>query len=474
MSVTEPCELSIVEASAAIRSGDLSCVELVRSCLERIDRLDPHLNTFITTVPGEVVLRTAREADGRLAAGAAVGALHGIPVAHKDNISTAGIETTAGSPILSGHVPDEDAHVVRRLTEAGAITVGKLNMYEWAHSTTDNEHTGVIRNPWDPERVTGGSSSGSAVAVATRMCLGTTGNDAGGSIRIPAAFCGVVGVKPTAGLVGRSGTFPTSPSLDHTGPLAGSVADAALLLEAMAGPDPADTASVAVPERAYAEQLDSGLAGLRVAVDPYFLACADPAVRRSFASAVDRIAALGGEVREVSVPSLPSSLWAIRAIVNPESTWLHRERMRDRMSDFGTSLRRSLSAGATTTAVDYLEAQDIRRRLRAELTATLDAVDVLVTPTMLVEAPPLGSTTVRVEDRDYELYEIYLRCVVPFNLTGHPAVTLPYGYGQNGLPLGVQVVAGHFREAVMFRVARALESDFAASRREPDLAAAAG
>jgi aspartyl-tRNA(Asn)/glutamyl-tRNA(Gln) amidotransferase subunit A len=441
-----------------MRSGDLTAVALAQSVLDQVDRVGGPLNAFITVRPPEEVLGEARDADRRRRHGEGHGPLDGIPVAVKDNVATAGLRTTAGSSFLSRWVPQADAAAVARLKAAGAILVGKTNMYEWAHSATDNPHYGVTPNPWDPARVTGGSSSGSASALAAEMCLGAVGTDSGGSIRIPAAFCGVVGLKPTFGSIPRDGVHPTSWSMDVVGPMARTVADTGLLFSVLSGADPQEAPA---PD----------LAGMVIGVETsYFLRSMEPSTRDVFDAALESLTSRGARVESFELPILEASLAALLAIIFPESTSLHRARMQENLAGYGETVRRSLLAGLLYRAVDYVEAQRVRAIVTRQLTDVLDRVDVLVSPSMVLEAPEHGRREFVLDGQSYDALHTLIRCLIPFNLSGHPAVSVPYGYGPDGLPLGIQVAAAASQEATALRVAAALEEDFAPRRRRPPAA----
>lgn len=455
-----------------MESGDLLALELAESVLEQVDRSNATLNAFITVRPFGEILREAREADARRAGGAVSRRLEGIPVAVKDNVATAGLRTTAGSSFLSAWVPDQDAEVVRRLKAEGAILVGKANLYEWAHSATDNPHHGTTPNPWDAARVTGGSSSGSASALAAEMCLGAIGTDSGGSIRIPSAFCGVVGLKPTFGSISREGVHPTSWSMDVVGPMARTVPDAALLFSILSRPAPAPGAPAAVDAPGLiTNDLEDMVVGVETS---YFLRYLSSPARASFDAALTALTDRGARVDTFELPVLEASLAALLAIIFPEATALHRDRMQEDLDGYGETVRRSLLAGLLYRAVDYVEAQRVRAVITRQLDDVLRRVDVLLSPSMVLEAPAHGTRELVLDGQAHDALHTLIRCLVPFNLTGQPAISVPYGYGEDGLPLGVQVAAAAFGEERVFRVAAALEADFAPQRRRPPAATGQG
>jgi aspartyl-tRNA(Asn)/glutamyl-tRNA(Gln) amidotransferase subunit A len=332
----EPRELSIEEASRAMTAGSLSSVELCASVLDQIAETQGTFNAYITVRPAEEVIADASLIDHRRADGEALGPVAGIPIGIKDNFATAGLRTTAGARILADWVPQHDATVVRKLKDAGAIVIGKHNMHEFADGpTNDNPHFGRPLNPWDHSRMSGGSSGGSAVALATGQCLGALGTDTGGSIRTPAAFCGVVGLKPTYGVVSRSGVVPFSWSLDHAGPMARTVIDAGILLQVIEGHDPADTGSIAVPSVDPFTEVDRGIRGLIFGVETtYFTKWMSPGVRRAFFDVLSQIESLGGMVEEVQLPAMEAALSAELAILFPEAASLHATNLEDVLRRF--------------------------------------------------------------------------------------------------------------------------------------------
>ncbi len=467
----EPRELTIHEANEHLAGGRLSATELVSSVLDQIGRLNQHINAYITVRPHSELLDEARRSDQRRRRGESRGPMEGIPIALKDNFETAGLRTTVGSKILMDWVPNRDATVVNKLRRAGAIIVGKLNMHEFADGpTNDNPHFGRTLNPWAPSRTPGGSSGGSAAALAAHMCLGATGTDTGGSIRTPAAFCAVVGLKPTYGLVSRVGVFPFSWSLDHAGPMARTTRDVSMLLAAMAGYDPEDPVSVSGPPIAPPPD-DADIGGVVIGIEKsYLTALMEDGVRRNFDRAVSRLAELGARIEEVRMPRLEVSLPAEVAILFPEAASVHRSFLDERPMDYGEDVRRSLLSGRLYRADDYVEAQRVRSVLRRDLTATFERVDVLATPTVSIEPPEWGQDTFIVQGRRLDLLNAFIRCTAPFNLTGHPALSVPCGLTGNGLPVGIQLVGPPFSEAKLLRLGYAFEVARGPFARPPGIA----
>lgn len=454
----EPRELTIAEARDLLAGAKLSAVELLASVLEQIDRVDQEANAYITVRHATDLLDEARRADERLRKGAPRRPLEGIPVSLKDNFATAGIRTTAGSKILAEWVPDRSATVVRKLEEAGAVIVGKLNMHEFANGpTNENPHFGRPLNPWDATCTPGGSSGGSAVALANDMCLGAMGTDTGGSIRTPACFCGVVGLKPTFGLVSRAGVFPFSWSLDHAGPMARTSHDVAILLQAITGHDPGDPGSARASFGGLPNETD--ISGLVVGIETsYLTALMENEIRRSFDRAIELLKDLGTVIEEVQVPTLSVSLQVELAILFPEAASIHRQYLDTRPMDYGKDVRRSLLSGRLYSAEAYVEAQRVRAVLCRELTAAFKKIDVLAMPTVVISPPAWGVETFRMEGRDLDMLNAFIRCTAPFNLSGHPALSVPSGLTRAGLPVGLQLVGAPFSEARLLSVGHAFET----------------
>ena len=453
MKADQLVQLTIAEAARSFQAGELSPVELTRACLERIEALGPKLNAFVTLLP-ELAMAEARAAEERLGRGKRRGPLDGIPFAIKDLYETKGIRTTAGSKILADYVPVADATCIRRLREQGVVLLGKLNMHEWAFGTTTVvSHFGPAHNPWALERITGGSSGGSGAALAASLCLGSLGSDTGGSIRMPASMCGIVGLKPTFGRVSTHGVVPLSGSLDHAGPMTRTVEDAALVLQAIAGPDPDDPTTEDVPVPDYVAALSGEVRGLRVGVpDKDVLSGLDKEVETSFRAALKTLKGLGASLVEVEVPRLQQAAAIWLAIAGPEAAAFHRRNLEERPDDFSEQVRLRLQLGLQLRAVDYLGGLESQQQLRAEVEEQYAKIDVLVTPTT-------AFTATRIEDElaasGRESHIHHFTC--PFNLTGQPAISLPCGFDGQGLPVGLQIVGRRFDEETVLRVAHAYE-----------------
>lgn len=445
---------SMAELSALLARKKISPVELTHLYLSRIQRLNPKLNAFIT-VTSDSALAEARAAERELFKGRCRGVLQGIPVALKDNIGTKGVPTTMGSSILRGFLPLEDATVVRKLRRAGAIVLGKTNLHEFAYGvTSENPHFGSVRNPWNTERIAGGSSGGSAVAVAAGLCAAAIGSDTGGSIRIPSALCGVVGLKPTFGRVSVHGVFPLAPSFDHVGPITRSALDAALVLECIAGRDSLDATSLARPGKHFQPTAKPKRVRLGRPKE-HFWVNMDPQVRRIAETALADFIKSGAKLEEVSLPSISAGVEAANLIAAVEASQLHERSgyFPARASEYGMDVRCRLEQGSKTRALDYLNAQEVMRRARDEIEVALKAVDALVIPTSIISAPPMGSERVRVGETEMPLRSALVDLNRPGNFTGLPAVSMPCGITEESLPVALQFVGRRFEEARLLAIA---------------------
>jgi len=465
---SELCFLSIAEATKLLRRKSLSPVELVDAALGRIERLNPSLNSFITVV-ADRARREARAAEREIARGGSKGPLHGVPVSLKDNIWTRGIRTTAGSKILSSFVPRKDSDVGARLARAGAILVGKTNLHEFAYGiTSNNPHFGPVRNPWNRERIPGGSSGGSAAAVASGMCFGSVGTDTGGSIRIPSALCGVVGLKPTFGLVSVEGIVPLAGSLDHAGPIARTVADACILLEAIAGEFPKGTAR---PD--YRKLRGSLPKGLRIGwPQHYFFDRVDDEVRRLIEDAARVFRSLGARTVKVAMPGLAGALLpGTNDIAHAEATHYHESQgyFPARAADYGEDVRRRLESGRNVRAVDYLRGRAKKPEAIAEFEAAFARVDAILAPATPLAAPPIGQDEIEIGGEKETLRSALVRMNRPANFTGHPAITVPCGLTREGLPVGMQMIGPYWSEARLLAAAEAYERETEWHLRRPPL-----
>jgi aspartyl-tRNA(Asn)/glutamyl-tRNA(Gln) amidotransferase subunit A len=469
MSAGELVYLSLSEAAERIRKRQVSPVELLAAVQARTTALQPKLNAYITPM-FDAAMADARKAEREIIGGHYRGPLHGIPMALKDNHWTSGVRTTAGSKILSDFVPTEDATVVTKLRAAGAVITGKTNMHEWAlGTTTTNPWYGAAHNPWALDRVPGGSSGGSAAAVAAGLCYAATGSDTGGSIRMPASLCGVVGLKGTYGRTSLHGIVPLSWTLDHAGVLTRTVTDTALVMNTIAGFDPKDSGSaqVAVPD--FAASLKQGLKGLRLGVPRgHFYDPLDPQVRKATEVAIATMRDLGASVREVDFTDAAPCLAVYTAIRAPEAASFQEKFIEKRAEDYGDDVRLLVQLGDVILAKDYLRGQRLRTILREKLASLLTQVDALVTPTTPVVAHPIGRPFTEIDGRPVTSpLALYGPNTVPFDLTGTPAISICCGFNSEGLPIGLQIATRAWDEGTALRIAAAYEQATTWHRRHP-------
>ncbi|MBM4464045.1 MAG: amidase [Chloroflexi bacterium] len=470
MADLELCTLTLEELAPLLRDGQVSPVEVIQSYLVRIDTLNEALNAYIT-VTRDQALADARRYEEEILRGDYRGPLHGVPVALKDLYDTAGVRTTAASKIYAQRVPQEDATSVARLRAAGAVLIGKTNLHEFAYGVTaDSSFFGPTRNPWDPERVAGGSSGGSGAAVAAGLCAVATGSDTGGSIRIPAALCGTVGLKPTYGRISGHGLLPLSWTLDHPGPMARSVYGAAVMLSAMAGYDPRDPASVDVPVPDYTAGLRHGVAGLRIGLDPQWaLSGIHEDVRAAFQGALAVLEDLGAEIVEVSVPRVVEGMEAALTILMAEATAIHEKFLRSRPDDYQPDVRARLEKGLAIRGIDYGRARRTGELLRRDLAALFQRVDLLATPMCGIIAPKIGQREVIIDGEAVPVMAPLTRYTRVFNLTGLPAISVPCAFSPEGLPIGLQLVGRAWDEATVLWAAYAYETAAEWTQRRPSL-----
>jgi aspartyl-tRNA(Asn)/glutamyl-tRNA(Gln) amidotransferase subunit A len=436
--------MTIAEAGAALRARRVSSVELTQQCLERVEKLNPVLNAFIT-VTGESALARAQALDRELAQGIDRGPMHGIPIAHKDLMWTKGVRTTSGSKLFADFVPDRDAAVVKKLDASGAVMIGKAGLHELAYGiTSDNPHFGTIRNSRNPDHSPGGSSGGSGVAVATGMAFVATGTDTGGSIRVPASYCGVVGLKPTYGLIDRSGVQPLGLSLDHVGPLTRTVNDARLALNAMC------EATSRKPALASLREIRVGLP------ENFYFETVAPDVRDAVREAARRAENLGARVIGVQVPEIEALNAVGLVTLLSEAAAIHQTQLH-RRADFGADVLGLLDQGSLVPAVDYVNAQRQRKRFLAEFHALFRTIDCLFTPTTPITAPRIGQREVDLDGAKYETRMLTTRFVRAFNALGFPALSIPCGTSAEGLPIGLQMIARPFEEDILLGLGEVLE-----------------
>jgi len=441
--------ITITETSRAVAAGRATSEKLTEDCLAKIAELNPKLNAFITVTADEA-LAQARRADHEIAGGRRIGPLHGMPISLKDLIDQKGVRTSAGSLVRRDHVAGADAVVTARLREAGAVFVGKTNLHEFAFgTTTEDSGFGLARNPHDPSRSPGGSSGGSAIAVATGMCLGTVGTDTGGSIRIPAAACGVVGLKPEWGHVSASGVVPLSRQLDHLGPLAASVADAWLLYNAMLPDSDQIGDTLEAPP----------LKGLKFGrFSGYLSDRLDADVERSVNDTIERLKTLGATIVDVNLPHADDMAAIYLHLVFGDAAEYHARTLVSRPQDYTTPVRLRLEMARYVLAEDYIRALRGKAVIAHEVDRALDGVDALVLPALAIPAPPIGAVTVPVKGGPDAVRSLMLRCTQPFNLSGHPAISIPCGRTSDGLPIGLQLVGHKGRTTALVQAALAAEA----------------
>ena len=443
---------TITDLSSRFRRKEISPVEVTRECLGRIEKLNPSLNAFIT-VMAESALAEARTAEAEIARGEWRGPLHGIPIALKDLIDTSGTRTTAASAVHEKRIPVEDAEVVRRLRQAGAVIVGKNNLHEFAYGGSSLiSHFGDAHNPWDVERITGGSSGGSAAAVVASMACAAIGTDTAGSVREPAALCGCVGLKPTYGRVSGRGVIPLSLSLDHVGPLTTSVSDAAIVLQAIAGYDPADITTVDIPVADYVGVLQAGTDSLRVGVPrAFFFDDLDPEISSAMEHALRGIEIMVAQVKDVRL-----DVSTDRTLQKAESYAYHAETLKTHPELYQEETVRRLRTGEEVTTTEYIQRRRELEQARRNISQIFADVDVLVTPTTPIPAPTIADLRANPDAlRPVELK--LLRNTRPFNVWGLPAISVPCGFTQNGMPIGLQIAGPHWREDLVLRLAHAYE-----------------
>lgn len=457
--------LTIAEAAELIRTKQLSPVELTQAHLDRIEKIDPLLNSYIT-VTGEIALEQARTAEAEIVKGEYRGAMHGIPIALKDLYPLASVPTTAGSKFLQRTVEAVDCHVVSRLKAAGSVMLGKTNMHEWAFGViNDNPHYGTCHNPWDVNRSTGGSSGGSGAAVAANLCMGALGSDTRGSIRIPAALCGIVGLKPTYGRVSLSHVVPLSWSLDHAGPMARTVKDVAILLQSIAGWDEGDALSVNTSVGEYVTQIEQPLTSLRIGLihDDLFNEAED-----EIAQAVERAAQILLDLGAVNSNYLPyrslDTRESSKIVSAVEAASFHEERLRTRPEDFGADVRTRLQGALQFKAGEYAAAKRAQVQLIHDMQQLFKQVDVIIVPTTLMAAPRLDEPAEL--DRGRTSLSWF---TAPFNMAGLPAISLPCGFTSEGLPIGLQLVAAPWQEAKLLQAAYAYEQATEWHKRKPPI-----
>ncbi|MCB1019385.1 MAG: amidase [Acidobacteria bacterium] len=462
---------TIRELSALLRKGEISPVELTEQTLARIEALDPKLNSYITVTP-ELAREQARTAEQEIRAGNWRGPLHGIPYAAKDLCFTTGVRTTAGAKIHADFLPDYDATCVVKLRDAGAVLVGKANLHENAYGiTSTNPHYGPVRNPWDLDRIPGGSSGGSTAALSAGLCSFSLGTDTGGSIRIPASFCSLTGLKPTFGRVSRHGVFPLGATLDHVGPFALTVEETGWIYEVMAGHDPNEDATVDLPVELPAFTEGARLDGRKIGVpDAFYFEGLDPEVEAACKAALRQMEELGAEIVEVKLPDIEETNAISRVVLLAEAASVHARSYRERAADYGDDQRALIDAGLFVTAADYLNAQRRRRALCQGFYEAFDKVDLIAAPAVPVLPAKIGQRTLNIGGVEQDVRLVTTRNARALNLTGLPLLSLPCGFSAAGLPIGLQIVGALFDEKTLLEAGHAYQSSTDWHTRRPALA----
>jgi aspartyl-tRNA(Asn)/glutamyl-tRNA(Gln) amidotransferase subunit A len=466
------CEMTLAELSNLLAARQLSSSETVKAALKRLELLEDRLNAFITVL-GDQALAEAKKADDEIARGHYRGPLHGVPVTIKDMFETAGVLTTGGSKILAGWVPETDAAVVERLHAAGAIIIGKTNLDEFGHGGTSTlSHFGPVHNPWDIDRIAGGSSGGSAAAVAARIGPVSYGTETGSSVRRPASYCGIVGFKPTFGIISRHGSFRGAWSQDHVGLFARSVRDITLGLDPVAGFDPRDPASVHQEKPAYAARLDANAKGIRIGVLHRFLTGVNSEVKQAFDTALGVLAGAGCEIVDLDIPELSYAAMTSMMTSSAESAGINRSWFRERHQDFVPHVSRGIAVGMTITASEYLTVQRARHRIREALRATYDKIDIIASPTTGRIAPLLSDGVKgNGDDTRHASYNHSNLLRFP-SMLGLPGCSVPCGINTEAMPLGMQLIGNWFTDQTVLNMAFAYQSATDWHTRRPALASA--
>ncbi|WP_153722050.1 amidase [Sporosarcina cascadiensis] len=448
---------SVEELAPLLQNGSLSPVELTAAVLDHAEETQDTINAYMTFYREEAE-QSAREAEKEIKDGNYRGMYHGIPMALKDNLYFKNKVTTMSSKIHKDFVPDDDATVVSKLREAGVIFTGKLSMHEYAWGITNNNpHYGAVRNPWDTDKIPGGSSGGSGAAVAIGSSVASLGTDTAGSIRIPSSICGIIGLKPTHGRVSKYGCYPLAWTLDHIGPMTKTIKDAAGMMDIISGYDQKDPTSADVPVDQYLQKIQGNVKDLVIGVnEEYFFKEVDNEVDQIVRGNIQALVDQGAKVEVVKIPSLKYAEWAELVTSLSEASTIHHEDMLKRPQDFGDDIRMLFELGELPSAVDYLQAQQVRRQLKQEFQQAFQKVDVLIAPTLPVVASTIGDDTVDLNGKQVDLIDNIIRFTGPSNLTGLPALSVPGGLKGN-LPVGVQIIGPAFSEALLLDVGYAIE-----------------
>jgi aspartyl-tRNA(Asn)/glutamyl-tRNA(Gln) amidotransferase subunit A len=448
-------DTTIAEAAAAVSAGELSPVELLQASLDAIESWEPRIGALVTVLTDSAT-RSAERAEAEIRAGNYRGPLHGIPIAIKDLYDMAGLPTTCSSKVRAGHVATDDSAVVERLRDAGAVLLGKAHTHEFAYGVV----TPNTRNPWDTGHIPGGSSGGSGAAVASGEALAAMGSDTGGSIRIPASVCGVTGLKPTYGRVSKYGVAPLSWSLDHAGPLARTVRDAGLVLQAIAGPDPRDPTTVDVPVPDFLADIDRGVDGLVLGIPTnFYFDAVHPEVELAVRAAIGVLEAAGAKVRPFEVPLAEFIVGTEFGICMPEATAYHQANVRTKADLYEPDVRTFLEAGEFLLATDYLKALRARHKIKEAWREAFEGIDALLAPSLPNVAAKVGQEVFELPDGTREaVISAYVRLSCPADVTGLPAMSVPCGFNSEGLPIGLQIIGRPYDEGTVLRVGQAYEA----------------
>ncbi|MET3576862.1 amidase [Bhargavaea ullalensis] len=449
--------MKLTQAIRGIKEENLSPLDLAREALDAVDRENRELNALITVCEEEALeeaaLLTREQDEGRLR-----GPLHGIPVVVKDMIETKGIRTTMGAKIFESFIPDEDAAVVRRLRDAGAIIIGKANTHEFAYGPTgDVSHFGPVRNPYDREKISGGSSSGSAAAVASGMAIAGIGTDTGGSVRIPSSACGLTGMKPTFGRISKRGIFPLADTLDHPGPITDGVEANAVLLNVLSGYDPADPHSLNETPPDFTAELHLGIEGMTIGLPAPYYKDIDPEIESAVRHAADRFRSLGASVIDVGIPAMPDIMHAQMVTIQAEAAAVHRQLMEEQPDGYSPEVLARIAESVKLQAWNYVQVQQKRQRLADAYNEVFEQADVLLAPTLPILPTDIGQRVVTVNGKGMDVVPSLLRLTSPTNFTGNPSLSVPCGFSETGLPIGMQLIGRHGEEEKLYRFGHAFE-----------------
>lgn len=461
---SEILKLDITALSAKIKNKEISPKEITIELLNRIDKVNPLLNAFIT-INGEKAMEDSKQAEAEIIAGRYMGPLHGIPIGMKDLIHTKGIRTTMGSKIYEDYIPDQDATVVKKLKEAGAVLIGKLNTHEFAYGPTgDVSYFGAVRNPYDTSKMTGGSSSGSGAAVASALCFGALGTDTGGSVRIPASACGIIGMKPTFGRVSKAGVYPLAPTLDHVGPMTRSVRDNALLLGILAGYDSHDIYSEKQEDEDFLRHIGKSIQGKVVGVPSnFYFEQVEGEVQIKIDEAIEVLKTLGAKIQMVEIPELSEVSWAQLKTIQSEAYAIHETQMLSHSDQYHPEVLERLKGSNEAKGYEYVKAQEIRGKTQTAFQRIFQDVDVVVSPTLPILPPCIGQREIAIKGKVEPVRAALLRLTGPTSFTGLPSLSVPCGFSKTGLPIGMQFIGKPFDEAVLYQFGAAFENEASVS-----------